>query len=133
VFSPLEPTDEGVGFMVETAIFSQWLHRHFNIPCYARWNSGEVDMVVVHPKNGKPKWAIEIKWTNKPFNHIEELKTLISFCEKHNITDSFVTTLDKWGVKKYKDVSINFVPSAVYAYNVGYNTIKLNMQKLIGS
>lgn len=45
LFTPLEANDDGMGFLVENAIFSQWLHRKNRVPCYARWNKGEIDMV----------------------------------------------------------------------------------------
>ena len=42
---PLSSMDEHLGNMVETAIFSQWMHRDWFTPWYARWNRGEVNMV----------------------------------------------------------------------------------------
>ncbi len=128
LFSPLDATDESMGHMVETAIFSQWLHRENRIPCYARWERGEIDMVGLDLKDNKPIWAVEIKWSNKAYNYIEEIKTLLSFCEKHKLTDTFVTTLDKSGQREANNISVNYVPSSVYAFNVGYNTIEYHKQ-----
>ncbi len=124
LFSPLEPTDPSMGHMVETAIFSQWLHRENRVPCYARWDKGEIDMVGLSPKNSKPIWAVEIKWSNRAFEDVKELKNLISFCEKNNLQYCYVTTLDQWGQREINGVSINYVPASVYAFNVGYNTIQ---------
>jgi uncharacterized protein len=131
VFSPLEATDDGFGLMVETAIFSQWLHRNSPMPCYARWGNGEVDMVGLGNENLKPQWAVEIKWSNKAFFHISTLKNLLHFCEKNRLQDAFATTLDKWGQQDVSGVSVNFVPAAVYAYNVGYNTIARQFQQMM--
>ncbi|MDO3624660.1 hypothetical protein Q3A68_00535 [Mucilaginibacter sp. BT774] len=36
-------------------------------PWYARWKDGEVDLVGLDDKKLKPKWAVEIKWSNRPF------------------------------------------------------------------
>ena len=65
LFSPLKITDNFIGNMVETAIFSQWMHRTWFTPRYARWRNGEVDMIGLSDKTLKPIWALEIKWTNR--------------------------------------------------------------------
>ncbi len=123
LFSPLDSNDADMGHMVETAIFSQWLHRE-NVPCYARWDKGEVDMVVLSMKDSSPKSATEIKWSNVGYDNHKEIKPLISFCENHKINDAFVTTLDINEKKLVGNVNLHFVPSSVYAYNVGVNTIR---------
>ena len=134
LFSPLQPTDDMMGYMVETAIFSQWLHRSNFVPWYSRWNGGEgeVDMVGLDRKTQKPNWAVEIKWSNRLFSSTTELKNLILFCEKNNIKEAFVTTLDKWGGRTVNNISINFVPSSVYAFNVGFNTLANKYHEIIG-
>lgn len=131
LFSPLEATNESIGHMVETAIFSQWLHREANIPMYARWNTGEVDMVYLSPKDFKALWAGEIKWSNRSFSNDKELKNLLSFCQKNNLTDAIVTTIDIADRKVIDGISINFIPASVYAYNVGAATIAHQYQKIM--
>jgi predicted AAA+ superfamily ATPase len=130
LFSPLQATDEALGNMVETAIFAQWLHRDWFTPWYARWSAGkvpgEVDMVGLDSKNFKPLWALEIKWSNRYFENPEELKSLLSFCEKNNLDSALVTTVDKEGSKTCRGINLTFVPSSMYAYVVGANTL---MQK----
>lgn len=131
LFTPLEPTDDAMGYMVETAIFSQWLHRESAIPYYARWNNGEVDMVSLSTKELKPVWAGEIKWSNRAHSHQLELKNLVSFCEKNKLKSAIVTTLDISDQKENAGININFVPAAVYAYNVGFTTIVHQYNKLM--
>lgn len=124
LFSPLEPMDDAVGAMVETAIFSQWLHREWFTPWYARWsNGGEVDMVGLSDKNFKPLWAVEIKWTNRYYDKPASLGSLIHFCKRNNLKSALVTTVDKEGVHTVDGVEIAFVPAAAYAYLVGVNTL----------
>ena len=125
LFSPLLATDDAMGHMVENAIFSQWLHRENRVPCYARWNKGEIDMIGINPKNSKPLWAAEIKWSNSSYKNLSEIKNLISFCEKNNLTETVVTTMDKFEKKQIGDLSVNYIPSSIYAYNVGVQTIRL--------
>lgn len=129
LFSPLQPTDEAIGNMVETAIYAQWMHRDWFTPWYARWNNGEVDMVGLDDKKLKPQWALEIKWSNSFFDNPGDLKSLLMFCEKNKLNSAMVTTIDKEGIKKVGNVELNFVPASLYAYVVGNNTLEQKMRK----
>ncbi len=124
LFSPMTATDELIGNMVETAIFSQWMHRDSFTPWYARWNGGEVDMVGLSEADLKPIWALEIKWTNRYFEKPNELKSLYKFCSENNIGSPIVTTIDKAGKQNYKGINFQFLPSSAYAYTVGKNTLE---------
>ncbi len=111
--------------MVETAIFSQWMHRDWFTPWYARWSSGkfngEVDMVSLDEKSQKPNWTIEVKWSNRYFARAEESKSLFQFCEKNNLKSALVTTIDKEGTVELNGIKLSFVPWAIYAYVVSVN------------
>jgi uncharacterized protein len=128
LFSPLVATDESLGSMVETAIYAQWMHRDWFTPWYARWSNGtiqgEVDMVGLSEKNFKPLWAIEVKWSNRYYDHPNELKSLIFFCKKNNLESAVVTTIDKEGSKDFDGLKLMYYPAAMYAYTVGANTIE---------
>ena len=134
LFSPLQATDEAIGNMVETAIYAQWMHRDWFTPWYARWSvgkfQGEVDMVCLDNKKLKPLWAVEIKWSNRYFEHPKELKSLLQFCKKNNLTSALVTSIDKEGIVNQDGIELNFYPSAMYAYVVGVNTIEQKKKKL---
>lgn len=123
LFSPIQATDEHIGNMVETAIYAQWLHREWFTPYYARWNSGEVDMVGLNKKL-KPQWALEIKWSDRYYGKPGELKSLLSFCQKNNLPSAMVTTIEKEGLLTISDIELDFVPAAAYAYTVGSNTLR---------
>jgi predicted AAA+ superfamily ATPase len=129
LFSPLQPTDDLFGSMVETAIFSQWMHRDWFIPYYARWTKGkyqgEVDMVGLGEKRLKPWWALEIKWSNRYLEKPGELTSLLSFCNNNKLSSALITTIDKEVTIEYNNIKLVFIPSSVYAYVVGKNTIKL--------
>ena len=129
LFAPITATDETMGNMVETAIFSQWMHKDWFTPWYARWNNGEVDMVGLSDSSLKPIWALEIKWTNRYFNKPNGLKSLYKFCIQNNLNDPIVTTIDKEGVLNYKELNIQFLPAASYAYTVGRNSIEIKKNK----
>jgi hypothetical protein len=115
--------DPFLGNLVETAIYSQWLHMERFIPFYARWQKGEVDMVKLDEKNGKPEWALEIKWSNQFFENPGSLKSLLQFMADNDLSSALVTTVDKQGTKEINGVKLIFIPAAVYAYTVGRNTL----------
>ncbi|PXY47381.1 ATP-binding protein [Flavobacterium hydrophilum] len=128
LFSPISETDSEMGNMVETAILSQWMHRENLDLTYARWKDkkeGEVDLVLLDDRKFKPLWAIEIKWSNRYFDKPQELNSLIQFCKANDFKSTLVTSIDKEGVKEIGDLRFSFVPSALYAYNIGENTLKM--------
>lgn len=129
LFSPLQPTDAAVGNMVETAIYSQWMHREWFTPYYARWTNGEVDMVGLDEKKMKPQWALEIKWSNRYYEEPGELKSLLLFCETNQLKSALVTTIDVEGVREQKGIQLIFVPAALYAYVAGLNTLEQKLKK----
>jgi predicted AAA+ superfamily ATPase len=129
LFSPITITDEMIGNMVETAIFAQWMHREWFTPWYARWQNGEVDMIGLSESTLKPVWALEIKWTNRYFEKPNELKSLYKFCSENTINNPIVTTIDKEGETKFKNLNIQFLPSSAYAYTVGRNTLEIKKNK----
>ena len=129
LFSPIIETDKETGNMVETAIFSQWMHRENLDLKYARWkmgrSEGEVDIVLLDNKLFKPQWCIEIKWSNRYVEKPQELNSLIYFCKQNNFKATLVTTIDVSDNKTIEEINITYVPAAVYAYNIGVNTLEI--------
>jgi len=127
LFSPIQETDSETGNMVETAIFSQWMHRENLDLKYARWkmarSEGEVDIVLIDNKLFKPQWCVEIKWSNRFFEKPKELSSLIHFCQQNKFKATLVTTMDVSGNKTIDGLNITFVPAAIYAYNIGVVTL----------
>ncbi len=124
LFAPLTAEADGMGAIVETAIFSQWMQRISFIPYYARWKDGEVDLINISRKTNRPSWAVEIKWSNRYFEAPNELKKLAFFCQENSLAQAMCTTIDKTGTKEYNNIEIQFLPASVYAYNVGKNTLE---------
>lgn len=128
LFSPISESDQEMGNMVETAILSQWMHRENLNLNYARWKDkkeGEVDLVLLDDKNFKPIWGIEIKWSNRYVEKTNELHSIMQFCEKNKLTSALVTTINQEGNKTFQEIEFTFLPAALYAYNVGVNTLKM--------
>lgn len=133
LFAPMEATNEHIGNMVETAIFSQWMHRDWFVPLYARWTNGrtqgEVDMIGLNERR-KPIWAVELKWSNRYVSKPSELKSLFHFCEVNGINSALVTSIDKETRIQFNNVELNFYPAALYAYVIGLNSIEQKRKQL---
>lgn len=121
LFSPLTADDRAIPSLAETAIYSQWFHSD-EIPYYARWQDGEVDIVMLGPEQ-KAAWAVEVKWSDRYCDKPGELKSLISFCHANSLTDSLVTSRTKASTCTVEGIKIRFVPASLYCYTVGYNLI----------
>jgi predicted AAA+ superfamily ATPase len=129
LFSPITETDSEMGNMVETAVLSQWMHRENLDLTYARWKEGraegEVDLVLVDSKQFKPLWGVEIKWSNRYYEKLHELKSLIHFCTSNDFEKALVTSIDQQGVREVEGLKFTFLPVSVYSYNVGDITLKM--------
>lgn len=134
LFSPLTETDAALGNMVETAIYAQWIQRDNAEIFYANWkqgrSDGEVDMVGIDMVRQKPNWAVEIKWTDRYYENCGELKSLLYFMEMNHIPRAVVTSIRKYASKELEKVALQFIPSAIYAYIVGNNTLSRKQQIL---
>ena len=122
LFSPVNADDEAMGNLVETAIFSQWFHSDTQLH-YARWQNGEVDMVCLGPDQ-KVAWAIEVKWSDRYFDRVGELRSLIKFCHAQNLSKAMVTTRTKKGIKAINSVTYDYIPSSLYCYMLGFNLVR---------
>lgn len=134
LFSPLSFLDDNIGNMVETAIFAQWIQRDKTDVYYANWSKGrdkgEVDLIGLDIINQKPNWAVEIKWSDRYFEHIGELKSLLQFMEINKVDEAIVTSISKFGEKQLQKVRLQFIPAAIYAYIVGHNTFEKKQQSI---
>jgi len=128
LFSPVADTDPEMGNMVETAILSQWMHREQLDLTYARWKEGrgegEVDLVLVDDKNYKPVWGVEIKWSDRYFEKLKELKSLKNFCIENNLEAAVITSINILGVREEDPLKYTFIPASIYTFNVGQNTLQ---------
>lgn len=128
LFSPLKEIDDAMGNMVETAIYAQWIQRDNVEVYYANWKNGrsegEVDMVGLNVIKQKPWWAVEVKWSDRYVDQPSGLKSLMQFLEANNLSEAIVTSISKYQKKTFDKFSLQFIPSAVYAYIVGRNTIE---------
>ncbi|WP_019866129.1 ATP-binding protein [Methylovulum miyakonense] len=124
LFGPVDDGHQAMGALTETAIFSQWSHSdNIDNLHYARWNTGEVDIVWLDFATLKSVWCVEVKWSDQPCSDSRLLKGVISYAKNNGINELLVTTktISKIGV--FDDVEIQFQPSAAYAYTLGANIL----------
>lgn len=125
LFGPIDEDHEQVGQLVETAVFSQWLHNAAFVDSlyYARWKRGEIDLVSLDLQQ-RPRFAVEVKWSDRAFDNPRELKALIDFAKRASLVRApMVTTLSKSGIKEVSGIKVEFMPSSLHCYTVGKNTL----------
>ena len=126
LFGPVDEHHEAIGQLVETAVFSQWLHNVAFVDSlyYARWKSGEVDLVSLDPQQ-RLRFAVEVKWSDRPFGDPREIKGLLDFSKKNaRGRMPLVTTLSQSGVKEMKGITVEFSPGSLHCYTVAKNTLE---------
>ena len=129
LFGPVTAEDDAMGAVAETAVFAQWFHSRVALH-YARWRSGraqgEVDMVRLDARQ-KPRWCLDVKWSDRAGEHPEELKSLAAFADRHPGARFFVTsrTLMRKGVPWSRAGSLDILPTSLYCYAVGLSAVRL--------
>lgn len=126
LFGQLDTNSKAMGAMTETAIFSQWQHSKMIELYYARWKTGEVDIVNLESADQTPSWIVEVKWSNRPHSFPSELDNCIEFVQKNPgaLQQIFITSKTiKDHDFLYKDVRFQFEPSSLYAYILGANIL----------
>lgn len=127
LFGQLDANSKAIGAMTETAIFSQWQHNKIVELFYARWNSGEIDIVYLDKVNQTPTWLVEVKWSDRPYKLHSELDNCIDFVAKNPailqpLTVTSRTIFDPEVM--YKGVQFMFQPASLYAYVIGANVLR---------
>lgn len=127
LIGPISPTDEFAENIVETAITNQWRTKDNAVYTYSGWINGRtqgiVEMIGSLPNNTEKKFIVASKWTNHYYHNFYDLKTLFSFCEANKIDEALVTTIDIYGSKVNNKIKYFFMPAALYAYSLGYNSV----------
>ena len=127
VFSPLSQNDPAFPHLVETAVFCQFAGNSDEL-YYANWKkgriSGEVDFIRLNPLSQKPERAVEIKWSDKYYNHPSELKSLLSFMAANKLDRAVVTSITDGGQRRLDCGTVQFVPTSLYAYTRGIDSVK---------
>lgn len=125
LFGMVTASDEAMGRLAETAVWSQWLHSATMSSAlhYARWREGrqdlEVDLVALDPSTQKPSFAVEVKWSDRPPQALGDLRGLHTLALKHPLTRTpLVTTRSYTGRAELDGLVIDFMPVALYCYTI---------------
>jgi predicted AAA+ superfamily ATPase len=127
LFGQINADSEAIGALTETAVFSQWQHSQQTQLYYARWKTGEVDIVSLGSFDQQPSWAVEVKWSDRPYHVHKELDNCIEFVQRNpGIKQPLLITSKTISddVVMYRGVSFQFAPASLYAYTLGVNILK---------
>lgn len=130
LFGFVTADDDAMGRLAETAVWSQWLHdidtsRWLH---YARWKAGrqslEVDIVSLDGSTQKPRFVVEIKWSDRIADDPRELRALCELAKKHAfVRQPLVTTRTHAGTVELDDVQIELAPVALHCYTIARNLL----------
>ncbi|MEB3308936.1 MAG: ATP-binding protein [Snowella sp.] len=124
LFGFVTEEDEAMGALTETALFSQWFHSEkIEQIYYARWKTGEVDLVYLRPDTQKPEWCVEVKWSDRIVNNLNELSGLVQFIQENGLVQTSVTTKTITDLSSINGIMIRFQPIAEMIYLLGKNII----------
>jgi len=127
LFGQIDSLSDAMGALTETAIYSQWQHSKVTELYYARWNTGEIDIVHLSGADQKPTWAVEVKWSDRAYTARGELDNCIEFADRHPfLQEPFLITsktISKTDVT-YRNKSFEFRPASLYAYMLGANILR---------
>ncbi len=135
LFGPIKDTDTNMGALTETAVFSQWFHSpdSTNRLHYARWKTGEIDIVHCDPALQKPDWIVEVKWSDRPVSDESLRANSVAFAKRHPLKEAPLITTKTYNGKMTQDgITIIFTPSSLYSYILGKNTVAAAGRKSSG-
>lgn len=131
LFGTVQADDEAMGSLAETAVWSQWLHnaeisRSLH---YARWKSGrqdlEVDIVSLDARTQKPRFAVEIKWSDRAPNEPKELRGLRELASRHRLARTpLVTTRSYSGTIEVDGLAFECMPVSLHCYTIARNLLR---------
>lgn len=125
LFTPLADNDSAFEQLVETALFSQWLHNSARIDslCYARGKRAEVSLVSLDARQ-QPRFAVAVKWSDQVFEDPKEIKSVIEFARANTMgRKPLVTTRSQTGIKTMQGIEIEFTPASLLCYTVSKNML----------
>jgi len=130
--SPAED-DQTMGSLAETALFAQWFHdpNRTERIYYARWATGEIDLVHLQGASQKPLNATEVKWTDRPARDRKMLRHLQAFHDRHpSLKGCQVTTRTVYDqIKMENGLTVRMLPTSMEVYEVGKMLTELRGDK----
>jgi len=72
-----------MGALTATAIFSQWQHSQQTQLYRASWKTGVVNILSLGSFDQQPSWAVEAKWSDRPYQVHKELDNCIEIVQRN--------------------------------------------------
>lgn len=131
LFGFVREDDAAMGALAETAIWSQWLHSPLMTQSlhYARWKQGradlEVDLVSIDLRTQKPRFLVEIKWSDAAYTDFGEIRGVRELASRHALVRRpLVTTYSMSGIGRDGDIEIEFMPTSLHCYTIARNLLR---------
>jgi len=118
LFGPASADDDGFGFLAETVLVSQLAQsNNFDRCHYARWKTGEVDIVSIDQVSQRPFTAIEVKWNDRIAREPKETaKNLLAFAAKNENLNLCVCTRTFRGKMTIEGQEVICMPVAAVSF-----------------
>ncbi len=76
-----------------------------------------------------PRFAVEIKWSDRAYDDWSELRGLREFAARHNTNRRpLVTTRTASGIGRDGSPEIEIVPTRLHCYSLGRNLLRANQR-----
>lgn len=123
LFATLAADEPAFGAVAESAVLAQGLHLPERVDIhYARWSDGEVDAVGLDPGTQRPRWALEIKWSDRHDPAGRLPRGLRTFAARHPDARLGLATRTRLGRRPLGSGAgeLRIVPTALLAFAVGH-------------
>lgn len=131
MFAPISDDSDPkvLGGMVETAMMAQLVHSWVvHKIYYARWRSGEVDIVTVDMATGKPTHADEFKWSDRIYKDRSIVRNLVDFSKRHNLSRSYITTKTIFHIFNVDGIEVVCTPVALNCLRYGDALVRKRLE-----
>lgn len=129
---PNREGDDRLGALVESGVLAQWLHPpQRRLARYARWrgswNDLEVDLVALCEAAQRPRWAVEVKPSDRPLRDTRHYVGLCELGRRLALVASGTTTrlrCERRASTLGGSGVFQFVPTGPYAYALGWTSAR---------
>ena len=84
-----------------------------------------MDIVSLDTATQKPRFAVEIKWSDRPPTALNELRGLRELATKHRLVrQPLVTTRTFSGQAVLDDLTLEFMPVALHCYTIARELLR---------
>ena len=131
LFGLVGTEDRAMGNLAETAAWSQSRHdtsASLSLHC-ARWKARrqdlEVNIVALDPRTQKPRFAVEIKWSDRIPRQLQELRGIKALAGRHPLARRPLVTTRTWtGTADLDGVPVESAPVALHCYTIARNLLR---------